>query len=39
VYDEAAEEFEDEELAAVMAGAILMNTWNRISISSGAEPR
>jgi AhpD family alkylhydroperoxidase len=39
VYDEAAEEFEDEELAAVMAGAILMNTWNRLSISSGLEAR
>lgn len=39
VYDEAAEELEDQEIAAVIAGAVLMNTWNRLSISAALEPR
>jgi len=38
VYQEAARQFDESELAKVMAMVITINCWNRISITTGMSP-
>ena len=38
VYDEAARHMDETELIGVILAAVLMNSWNRISISTGMKP-
>ena len=39
VWDEAAEQFDDKELADLVLAIAQINTWNRIAISTGMAPR
>ena len=38
VYDAAAAQFDQAELAAVVLAAIAINAWNRVAISFRTEP-
>ncbi|MCP3017007.1 carboxymuconolactone decarboxylase family protein [Nocardiopsis dassonvillei] len=38
-YDGAAEHFEDQELAALIAGIAMMNLYNRLAVTSHLHPR
>ncbi|MEO9256177.1 MAG: carboxymuconolactone decarboxylase family protein [Tepidiformaceae bacterium] len=38
IYDEAAKSLDESELIGTILAAVLMNSWNRISISTGAKP-
>ncbi|WP_159942693.1 MULTISPECIES: carboxymuconolactone decarboxylase family protein [unclassified Nocardiopsis] len=39
VYDEAAEHFDDQALAALVAAASVMNLYNRLAVTSNLHPR
>jgi hypothetical protein len=38
VYEQACQQFSDEELVKLMIGIVIINTWNRFAITFGDEP-
>ena len=38
VYEQARQQFSDEELVKLMIGIVIINTWNRFAITFGDEP-
>lgn len=38
VYEQARQQFSDEELVKLMVGIVIINTWNRFAITFGDEP-